>query len=818
MFQTYLKIAWRNLKKNRLVSGINILGLAIGIGTCLVISLYVFDELSYDRYSEHSDRLFRVNLEASLGKESLNEASVMAPVAKTFADEVAGVEDATRIGNVFYNTKLKVADQEMRKGKTAFVDPNFFDLFTLNFLQGNPKTALSKPNSLVITADQAKALFGERDPINQVIELKDIGYYNDGHKSLAGDYTVTGVVENVPSNSHFHFDMFASLLGNADSENTSWMSGNYSTYVLLEKGVKAEQVQGNIPAIVKKYMDGQMKESMGMSYEEFFAKGNFVYLNLQPVTEIHLSTLFKGSGQFESGGDLNTVIIYCVIAVFMLLIACINFMNLSTAGTSQRLKEIGVRKVMGSDKRNLIYQFLAESLVAIVVAMALGLVFCVLALPFFNEFSFKSLEVSSLFSPFYLISLGVLLGLVTLLAGGYPAFFLSGFKPIDSLKKKVSAPKKSGVRSGLVVFQFVVSSVLIVGTIVVAQQMNFIQNKELGYKRDQLIVLRDAGRVGEHLDVFKEKIKSDPRVVSVSTSAYIPAGPTDTSVQTLYLKDSPANSIRLMRFGIDEEYIPTLGMELVQGRNFSLEFGNETNNMIINETAAKEMGIEDDPIGQTFDMMTDNQGGRVPVKVIGVVKDFVARSLREPISPLMMVYNPYYSLIVKAQPGDINGLIAEMEKTWSGFETGEPFSYSFLDELYNETYVQESRMGSFLSILAVLTIFVACLGLFGLVTYTAEQRFKEIGVRKVLGSTSGQIVGLLTKDFVKPVALSFLLAFPIGYFAMDKWLQRFAYRVDVEWWVFVIAGIVTLMIALATICSRSLKAALMNPVDSLKSE
>jgi len=818
MWENYFKIAWRNLQKNKLVSFINIVGLALGIATCLVISLYVLDEFSYDRYNVKADSIYRVNLQANLGTEALNESSIMAPVAETFVNEIGEVEDATRISNVHYNTKLKVNDVEMRKGTTAFVDPNFFDLFTLNFIQGNPKTSLSKPHTLVITEDQAKALFGEKDPINEVILLEEIGFFAGEYKSLAGEYTVTAVIENVPANSHFHFDMFASMLGNPDANNQSWMSGSYSTYILLADGVKAEQVQKKIPAIVEKYMENQMKESLGMGLDEFFAKGNFIYLNLQPLTEIHLSTLFKGSGQFEAGGDINTVWIYCAIAMFMLLIACINFMNLSTAGASKRIKEIGVRKVMGSDKAHLISQFLAESFLSVILAIFLGIILCTIALPIFNNFSQKSLSVAIVFSPYFLLSLGILVMLVTFLAGGYPAFFLSGFKPIESLKKKIPGSRKSSVRSGLVVFQFAVSSSLIIATIVVAQQMNFIQNKDLGYQRDQLIVLRDAGLIGEHLDVFKDKIKNNPKVSHVTKSAFIPAGPTDSNVQNLFLANSPTNSLRLIQFGIDEEYIPTLGMDLVQGRNFSNDFGNEKDNIIINQTAVKELGIEDDPIGKTFERMTDNQGGRAQVKVIGVVKDFVARSLREPIKPLMMVYNPYHSLIIKAKTDDIPGLLAELEETWDGFDSGEPFSYSFLDELYNQTYVRESKMGSFLTILALLTIFVACLGLFGLVTYTAEQRFKEIGVRKVLGSTAGQIVGLLTKDFIKPVLFSFLLAFPLGYYFMEMWLQNFAYHIDLEWWVFAVAGIITILIALTTICSRSLRAALMNPAESLKSE
>lgn len=818
MFKTYLKIAWRSLKKNRLVSFINILGLALGIATCLVISLYVIEEFSYDRFFTNSDRIFRVTLDAKIGEQTLSEASVMAPVAETFKEEIPEVEVSTRVLNLHSNTKIRIGEKVIRKGNTAFVDPNFFEVFDLPFTSGDPATALAKPNSVVLTKEQATALFGKESPINQTIKLEGIGYYPGQYIDLSGDYTVTGVIENIPENSHFDFAMLASMLGNPDAKNQSWLSGNYITYLLLDKGANADQVAAKFPALTKKYMEDQMKQGLGLGFDEFFEKGNHVYLKLQALTDIHLTNQFAGKGDFEAGGDMQTVLIYCAIAVFMLLIACINFMNLSTAGASQRAKEIGVRKVMGSGKQDLVFQFLSESLIAVFIAMVLGLLFAKLALPFFNDFADKSLSLAFLFQPIVLLSLFALILLVTLMAGGYPAFFLSAFQPIESLKKKISRSNRSGLRSSLVVFQFSVSVILIIGTLVVSQQMKYIQNKDLGYDKEQLIVLRDAGLLGEHLDVFKDQLKADPRVQNLTKSAYIPSGPTDTNSQTLVMDESTSSTLRMIQYGIDEEYIPTLGMEIVAGRNFSLDLGSEENNIIINQTAAKKLGIEDDPIGQVFEKRTDNQGGREEVKIVGVVKDFVAKSLREPIKPLMMVYNPYYSLILKVEKSELQPLLADMEQTWNGFNTGEAFHYAFLDELYNETYIQEAKMGSFLTVLSLMTIFVACLGLFGLVTFTAEQRIKEIGIRKVLGSTVNQIVGMLAKDFIKLVGISLIIAFPAGYFFMDMWLENFAYHIDIAWWIYALAAGITLLIAFGTICLRSIKAALMNPVESLKSE
>lgn len=818
MWKNYFKIAWRSLLKNKLTSLINILGLALGLGTCFLISLFVWDEFSFDRIYANSDRLYRVTLNAKVGQQELKEASVMAPVAETFKSEIPEVEDATRLVQPQSNTKIKIGNQVFRNSRSIFADPNFFQLFDLPFVLGDPQTALSKPNSVVLTRDQAAVLFKDQDPINQTIDLDHIGYYSGEYKSLAGKYTVTGVIENIPANTHFHFDLFISMLGYPDANNSQWLSGNYVTYLLLQEGSDLAQVNPKILPIIENHMEAQMQEGLGMSFKEFFEKGNFVYLNLQNLEDIHLDPTYRSTGDFEAGGDFETVMIYLAIAVFMLLIACVNFVNLSTAGASKRVKEIGVRKVMGSDRSQLRLQFLAEAFLMVCLSILLALIGAKIALPFFNEFTGKSLSFDLVFFPEFGLSILGILILVTLLAGGYPAFFLSKFQPIHSLKKNVGGNKSGVLRSSLVVFQFAISVGLFLSTLVVSSQMDYIKNRDVGYERSQLMVLRDAGLLGDQLDVFKDKLKADSRVINISKSAYIPAGPSDNATQSILSEKSPDQTLRVDQYGIDEEYLSTMGMQLVMGRNFSSDFGNEKGKILLNETAAKDLGIEENPIGQVLKMRTDLQGGTKELTVIGVVKDFVAKSLREPIKPLIMVYDPYYSLIVKVDSKNLPSLIQDMELLWASFNSGEEFHYAFLDELYNETYLQEEKVGSFLKVLSGMTIFVACLGLFGLVTFTAEQRVKEIGIRKVLGATIPQVVGMLAKDFLKLVVLALLIALPLGYYLMEIWLQNFAYHVEISGWYLVISAGIMLGIALFTISIRSIRAALVNPARVLKSE
>ncbi len=517
----------------------------------------------------------------------------------------------------------------------------------------------------------------------------------------------------------------------------------------------------------------------------------------------------------EPGGDIKYIYIFSAIALFMLLIACINFMNLATASASKRAKEVGIRKVLGSNQKQLIFQFLSESFIATLLATVLGVLLLILALPIFNAISGKELEISYLVRPPVVIFLIVIVIGITVFAGGYPAFFLSSFKPVATLKSKfIGRGNSKIVRSGLVVFQFVISAGLVLATLVVHQQMEYIQNKQLGYEKDQLLVLRDSYLLGQNEAAFKNELMHDPAVANVSQSAFVPAGDTDNNMSPIFIGDRLIR--RMAVYHVDDQYIPTMGMELISGRNFSKEFGSDSTKVIINEQAAKVLGFGDDVLGKQIRKGSTN-GGQI-LTIVGVIKDFNFRSLHQNIEPLIMVNHPYGGLIVRAKVGDMADLIDQANSLWLGFNTKEAFSYSIMDDSYNQTYLAEQKMGNILALFAILTIFVACLGLFGLVTYTAEQRYKEIGIRKVLGSSIAQIVALLSKDFLKLILISFLIAFPLAIYLMNMWLQDFAYRIDIKWWLVAVAAMITTAVAFATISFKSIKAAVANPVDSLKTE
>ncbi|MBP2834143.1 ABC transporter permease [Aquimarina sp. U1-2] len=807
MFNNHIKIAWRTLLKHKGLFAINILGLSIGIAAALIIFLFVSDELSYDRFHEKSDQIVRVVLKGKMNGELIKEAVTPGPVASTLQEEFPEVLQATRLKSQG-TPQISYQNQTFRDNKFAYVDSNFFEIFTIPFLKGNSKTALKEPNSIIVTQELASKYFGNEDPIGKTLDFKE---WNQQFK-------VTGVMQKLPDNSHFHFDVFGALEGLAHAKEARWIESGYHNYLLLDNRADFKATESKLPGIVEKYMGPQIQQSMGMTFEEF-KQGNEIGLFLQPLTDIHLHSDFADVTNLEPGGDIKTVYIFSAIAIFILLIACINFMNLSTAAASKRAKEVGVKKVLGSSKKGLIKQFLAESCIATIIAMAIAMIAVIIVLPLFNTLSGKALNLSYIMEPRILMYFGIAGLLISLLAGSYPAFFLSSFKPITALKNKfVNTGKTKGLRSGLVVFQFMISVGLIIATLVVDQQMAFIQNKDIGYQKDQMLVLRDSWMLGTDEEVFKEQLAKDPRVSNITMSGHIPAGPSYTNMTSIYPGQNSEAIRRSIVYHIDEQYIPTMGMKLVAGRNFSEDFGAEANNMIINETSAKIMGFADDAVGKTVTMAINNEGGIKVYTVIGVVQDFHFNSLHEPIDQLIMLNNKSSGLIVRAKTADMVGLIASAEGLWKGFNSGEPFSYGLLDELYNRTYIKEQKMSAILRIFALLTIFVACLGLFGLITFTAEQRFKEIGIRKVLGSSISQIMAMLSVDFLKLVFISFLIAFPLGFYLMNIWLQDFAYRIQLEWWIFALAGLITLCIAFITIGWKSFKAASMNPVNSLKAE
>jgi len=810
MLKNYLKIAYRNLLRSKAFSAINIIGLSFGLATCMIIGLFVLDELSYDRFHEKADRIVRVTFKANMNGNKINEASVMPPTAQTLQRDYAEVLEATRL-RLAVALNLEKNDAIFKETSVAFADSNFFQVFSFPLVKGNPKTALLQPNTMVISEKMAQKYFGNVDPIGKTLKSKN---YDEVLE-------VTGVMAEWPVNSHFHYDFLISMAGLAEAKVNSWMQSEYFTYLVLPESYDYQQLQAKLPQMVEKYFGPEIKQAFGMNYAAFRENGNELGLVLQPLTDIHLYSDFDYD--LSAAGDIRYVYIFGAIALFMLLIACINFMNLSTAGASRRAREVGIRKVMGSVKSTLVGQFLLESVMLTMIALLLALGLVWLALPFFNDLASKNLKLSFTAMPWLLPGL-LLLGLVVgMLAGSYPAFFLSSFKPIAILKGgthlTLSRGRRSiGLRGTLVVVQFCISIILIIGTTVVYQQLRFIQNTKLGYDKDQVLVLQGTYRLGQNEQLFKKQLLQDSRVVDVTVSGYVPAGPSYNNNFMVYGDDKVNEFTKGIRYDVDENYIPTLGMSLVAGRNFSPDFGTDSSAIILNETAAREMGWGKDAIGHTV-TRPNNEGTKTTYRVIGVVKDFHFRSLHERITPLMMTLGHNGgAILVKVKTRDLPALISSVEKQWKTLVADEPMEYAFLEENFNATYRAEQKTGRILGLFAGLTIFVACLGLFGLATFTAEQRTKEIGVRKVLGASVTGVVMLLSRDFLKPVLIAIVLASPIAWYAMNAWLQDFAYKIDIGWWVFALAGVLSVGIALLTVSFQSIKAALANPVKSLSSE
>ncbi len=806
MIKNYFKIAFRNLIRNKAFSFINIFGLAIGLATCLIIMLFVQNELSYDRFNEKADRIVRVIFRGTVQGQKMNEANVMPPTAQILKNDYPEVLEATRLRD-YGRPRIKYGNKTYRDDAFAFVDSNFFSVFTIPFLAGDPKTALVQPNTLVITKALANKYFGKEDPIGKMMT------FIDGNTICK----ITGVIDKVPDNAHFHFDLFVSMSSLPEARSTSWMQSSFYTYLVLPSGYNYKMLEAKLPQVVVKYMGPLFLQSMGITLDQYLKKGNDIGLYLQPLTDIYLHSDF--AYDLGQAGDIRYVYIFGAIAIFMLIIACINFMNLSTAGASKRSREVGIRKVLGSLKQELVRQFLVESVLlsAIAMVIALGLVY--MGLPVFNKLAGKNLTLQFTSTP-WVIPVLVLFSLLTgLLAGSYPAFYLSSFNPVAVLKGRFTSGKKSiSLRSMLVVFQFFISISLIICTTIVFYQLNYIQHIKLGYDKDQVVVIPDTYLLGNKASLFRQQLLQDPRVARVSVSNYLPAGPTGNNNYIVSADNNPSQMQKTLRYDVDYEYIPTLGMEMAAGRNFSRDYATDSSAVIINETAAKAFGLGKNALGHNL-IDPHKQAANKSLRIIGVVKDFHFKSLHELISPLVMVMgNDGATLIVKTKTKDLPGLLSTMNKRWKELNADTPFSYSFLDERFKNTYQLEQTTGLTLAIFAGLTIFVACLGLFGLATFTAEQRTKEIGIRKILGATVMGILSLLSKDFLKLVFIAFIIATPVAWLIMNKWLQDFAYRSPINLWIFIWAAFAASLITIITISFQAIKAALSNPVKSLRSE
>ena len=808
MLKNYFKTAIRNLFKSKGFSAINIIGLACGLASCLLILLYVADELNYDHYNKKINQIYRVDADLQFGGHHFDLASAPDPLGAALKSEFPQVLQYVRLRN-HGGFLVKKGNQNIQEDRVIFADSTLFDVFTLPMLAGDPHTALVNPNSVVITESMAKKYFPQSAP------TKIVG------KTLTVDdtsvYKITGVIKDVPEESHFHYDFFVSMYGQLSRyEINQWTSNNFNTYIVLAKNADPKKLASQLDDFVMKYVEPFFK-SLNITKEQFKKQGNYLHYNLMPLNRIHLYS--HKESELEANGNIQYVYIFSVIALFILLIACVNFMNLSTARSSGRAREVGVRKVLGSLRKNLITQFLTESMLISFISMILALLIATLLLHYFNELSGKELTMFSFFSSWMLPSSLLLVIIVGLLAGLYPAFYLSSFKPVEVLKGKIASGSKTGwLRSGLVIFQFAISIFLIIGTLVIYSQLNYIHNKDIGYNRDHVLIIKNTDVLGDQTKIFKDEVLKLSGVQNATMTGFLPTAGwrSDSPLFPTPVTDTK-DAISTQVWRIDENYIPTLGIAMEQGRNFSKEFPTDSSGIIINEAFAKLLGFNDVLNKPLYYL--NHFPSKEPSKyhIIGVVKNFNFNSLHDMVSPLVFLLSPQNgSISFRINAPHINNLITSIQDIYKRIAPGQPFTYSFMDEDFNKTYKSEQRMGGLSITFSILAILIACLGLFGLITYAAEQRTKEIGIRKVLGATVANITTMLSKDFLKLVLISTLIAFPLSWLAMNKWLQSFEYRIHISWWIYLVAGVTAILIALITVCVRAIKAATTNPVDSLR--
>lgn len=806
MIRNYFKVAFRNLWKNKGYSAINIIGLAVGLATCLLILLYVWDELSYDKFHKKADRIYRIHSDLKFGGSDLTITVASDPMGATLKRDYPQVEQYTRLYTSEGSKLIRKGNSFINETNIAYADSTFFDVFSFPLLSGSPGTVLNDPNTAVISEAAAFKYFGTRDAVGKLLEIKD-----------GPGFKVTGVMKDMPDNSHMRFDVLLSM-DNVQYEFGNYLSHNFYTYIVLRENAKPGDMKNVFKDFVDKNVIPQAQSFIQIkSIEEFEKTGNYMRYSIMPVTDIHLhSDRFP---ELKANGSVQNVYVFSAVALFILLIACINFMNLSTARSTSRAKEVGIRKVLGTERRTLIAQFLTESTVVAFLALIMALAITLLVLPFFNDLASKSLSISSLFEPGFLPYLLLIPLFVGIVAGSYPAFYLSSFQPIKVLKGKLSSGfRKSTFRSGLVVLQFTATIFLIIATVVVYNQLRFIQNTKVGFDKDQVLVLDNTYVLGNQVQAFKSEILRNAGVKSGTVSSFLPVGASsrsDNTFSTEAVIDS-RNGLNMQSWYVDHDYLKTMGIQLVAGRNFSKEYGTDSSAMVINETTARLLGYKD-PIGKHI-YASDPTGAR-KYTVIGVVRNFNFESLRQTVGPLCFILGENTgSMSFKVGTGNLPGLISQVEQVWKKMAPGMPFSYRFLDDSFDEMYRAEQRMGKLGLAFSILAIVVACMGLFGLATYTAEQRVKEIGIRKVLGASVTGIVEMLSLDFLKLVMIASMIAFPLAWWAMNKWLMNFAYRIDIEWWVFIVAAVIALVITLATVSSQAIRAALMNPVKSLRTE
>jgi putative ABC transport system permease protein len=793
MIKNYFKIAVRHIRRNKLYALVNILGLAVGIASCLLISLYIWHEQSFDRFHHNADRISRVTWQFNFGDAENKTATTGTRVGPELQRRFPEVEAFTRL--LKYTRVVGHEDRLFEEKSFLYADSAFFHMFSFPLLKGNAKTVLNAPDQLVITRKAAKKYFGEKEPVGKTVKV--------GTK----DFLITGVAEEAPDNSQIQFDFVASFSSLQASKSEKWNEANYITYLLLKDANQLPGLQQKINAYITQ-----------VSKEEMQLKGNqFMAYHLEPLARVHLYSDLDG---FEPNSNIVYSYILAVVAVLILLIACVNYTNLATAQSAKRSAEISIRKVMGAEKKQVFSQFMTESFLLSMVAVGFAFLLSVWMLPYFNQVSGKSIDTAVLFSPVVMLSLLGASLLIAFTAGAYPAFVLSGARMISLLKAGFTFTGSGTLRRSLIVFQFVISIFLMVATILILQQLDFIRSKDLGYNRQQVIVLPVDQKIGERYDDFKKALLAQPGVVSVG-GAY--EEPTDINwgdgITTKQNQQLTVNALP-----VDESFIQTMGIKILSGSNYNqtdvLQFDTTNDgaylqySFMLNESAVKALGwTPEEAVGKTI---TKNRDGVIKA----VVKDFHFRSLHETIKPLLIFMDKRLvgSLFVRIEGQNMAGTIQSLETFWKERAPHRPFEYHFLDEDYASLYTAEQRTAAVFTAFSCIAVMLACLGLFALTAYTMVRRTKEIGVRKVLGANLGDILVLVSKDFLLLIGIALLIATPLAYFAGDRWLQNFHYRINMQWWVFAAAGLATILIAFVTISLQAMKTAITNPVKNLRTE
>lgn len=822
LFSNYVKISVRNFTRQPFFTFLNIFGLAVGMSGVLLIGLFIHDELSFDKMFVDAERIYRINIDNRTNGEYSQYASAPGPMAQVLKMDCPHVEMVTRFREVG-SMLIRQSDQTQNTKAThvTAVDSSFFTMFGLALQEGDIRTALKEPNSVVLSHSAVKLLFGDGNALGKSLLL-------DNNKMVV----VTGVMEDMPKNSFLrNHNIFISLSSFDDEKTLAWNTWYFPTFVKLSSGASVNDLQTFLNTVQERYLiPWAMTFVPGLSVEILKAQekatGDFMRFNAIALTDIHLYSTDR-RGEFSPNSDVNNVYIMFFIGLFLLSLASVNFMNLSTAHSMTRAKEVGIRKTLGSDRFSLIRQFLTESSMISLMAFAVCMIMALLALPLFNRLAGKHISVPFDSPSFWLTTISGTI-LIGLLSGSYPAFFLSRFVPARVLKGAASKTGGGRVRNMLVVFQFAISIFLILSTLVVFQQIHFIQQKDLGFQKEQILVLDDLNAAGNQVQSLKEEIRRINRVEDVSVTSYLPTPSARNGIT--YFRESVSgkgaftaeNGLIIEHWKIDYDYVNTLGLEIIAGRNFSRQFATDSSALLLNESAASMLAKNpEDVIGMrlTSDFHRQDKENMEYMTVVGVVKNFHFETLRNSIDALSMVLgNRGEKMIIKLSAGDFTETIGEIRKRWEAVAPGQPFNYYFMDESFNDTYKAELQLGSIFVVFTVLSLFIACLGLFGLATFNAERKTKEIGIRKVMGASVRNITVQLSADFLKLVAISICISLPLGWYAMNKWLEGFSYRTEIHWWTLGLSALLAVAIAVITVSYQGIKAAVMNPVNSLRSE